>query len=155
MRLTYNYKEEYCETNAKRYDIDIEYLRKNYKGSVYLPNHNVRKEDMWHKLGQIEDVEEKLGFSYKELVQMLIDGIYEVGGVDSKTMKPEPSCLLFYYVYGIDFENKCLKVMRATGYNERSIERSREFVFSSLHLCKYKKKCLGGWALTREELLNE
>jgi len=71
MRLTYNYKEEYCETNAKRYDIDIEYLRKNYKGSVYLPNHNVRKEDMWHKLGQIEDVEEKLGFSYKELVQCL------------------------------------------------------------------------------------
>jgi hypothetical protein len=107
------------------------------------------------KLSQIEDIEEKLGFSYKELVQMLIDGVYEVGGVDSKTMKPEPSCLLFYYVYGIDFENKCLKVMRATGYNERSIERSREFVFSSLHLCKYKKKCLGGWALTKKELLNE
>ena len=155
-RLTFDYRKEYCEVNATRYGRSFEEELKLYKSqTVYMPEHNVRKRQMWNKLGQIEDIEEKLGFSYKELVQMLIDGIYEVGGVDSKTMKPEPSCLLFYYVYGIDFKNKCLKVMRATGYNERSIERSREFVFSSLHLCKYKKKCLGGWALNKKELLNE
>ena len=149
MRLTFKAKEpyEFVEDNS----ILNERIRVNYHQNISNDVYYVLG-TLLNKLGQLEDIEEKLGFTLNELVEMLINGVWEVGGVDSKTMKPEPSCLLFYYVYGIDFKNKCLKVMRAVGYNERSIERSNEFVFSSLHLCKYKKKCLGGWALTKKEL---
>ena len=105
-----------------------------------------------NKLGQIEDIEDKLGFSYKELVQMLIDGIYEVGAVDSETMKPISQGIMHFYVYGIDLENRKLSVFHRIFDWEMDTDTRKEVLFSVLDLDKYKKKCLSGWALTKKEL---
>lgn len=98
------------------------------------------------KLSQHEDMEDKLGFGLLELTQMLINGIWEVGAVDSETMLPVSQGITHFHIYGIDFENKKIKVFYKVG---------KEILFSELDLDKYKKKCLSGWALTKEELLNE
>lgn len=156
MRLTFDYRKEYCEVNAKRYGRSFEEELKLYHSqTIYMPEHNVRKRQMWNKLGQLEDIEEKLGFSYKELVQMLIDGVYEVGGVDSKTMKPIEDCLQQFYIYGVDLENGKLLVFHSILPYKRGVEMCDNVLFSTLDLNKYKQKCLSGWALTKEELLNE
>jgi len=93
------------------------------------------------KLGQLEDIEDELGFSLNELIQMLINGIYEAGAVNSETMLPVSEGITHFYIYGINFENKKIKIFhKETGLYE-------------LDLDKYKQKCLSGWALTKEELL--
>ena len=105
------------------------------------------------KLSQLEDIEEKLGFGLNELVQMLTNGIWEVGAVDSETMLPVSQGITHFYIYGVDLENGKLLVFHHILPYERSIERCNNVLFSTLDLDKYKKKCLSGWALAKEELL--
>lgn len=97
------------------------------------------------KLGPLEDIEENLGFGLDELIQMLIGGIWEAGAVDSKTMVPVSQGITHFYIYKIDFDNQKIKVFQKV-YDET--------LFTELDLDKYKRKCLGGWALTRKELLD-
>ena len=126
--------------------------RKNYSYSNFISLEEPHK-SIANKLGQYEDIDEKLGISYPELIEILENGVWEVAGVDSENMKPHPDYFLYWRIYGIDFENKRLNGFRATGYNERSIERSNDHMFASLHLVKYKKKVLGGWSVKKEDLL--
>jgi len=105
------------------------------------------------KLSQLEDIEDVLGFGLNELVQMLINGIWEVGGIDSKTKKPVVDCLTQFYIYGVDLKNGKLLVFHHVLPCERGVEMCSNVLFSTLDLNKYKQKCLSGWALTKEELL--
>lgn len=107
---------------------------------------------MYNKLHDLEDIEDKLGFGLNELIEMLINGIWEVGAVDSETMLPNSQGITHFYIYGIDFDNKKIKVFYCILPCERSVEMCNNVLFSTLDLNKYKQKCLGGWALTKEEL---
>ena len=98
---------------------------------------------MYDKLHDLEDLEDKLGFGLNELILMLIDGVWKVCAVYSETMLPFDKGIIHFYIYGIDFENKKIKVFQ----NDNGIW------FDELDLDKYKQKCLSGWALIKEELL--
>lgn len=96
------------------------------------------------ELCEYKTIEEELGFGLNELIQMLINGIWEVGAVDSETMLPVSQGITHFYIYGIDFENKKIKVFHKV---------YKEILFDEFDLNKYKQKRLSGWALTKEELL--
>ena len=77
MRLTFDYRKEYCEVNAKRYGLSFEEELKRYHSQIiYMPEHNVRKIQMWNKLGQLEDIEDELGIDLIILFKMIRDGFY-------------------------------------------------------------------------------
>lgn len=120
----------YCATG------NVEYL-----SSTECAN---RFKNILETIKEYKNIEKNLGFGLNELVQMLINGIWEVGAVDSETMLPVSQGITHFYIYEIDFDNKKIKVFH---------KAYKETLFDELDLNKYKQKCLSGWALTKEELL--
>ena len=99
----------------------------------YYPNENIDNEEIFNKLGKLEDIEEELGIPLEVLFKALKNGI-KVNGYDDEL---EVDTIL-------DFEPDELVL----DYGIKAITTGRDYIEHDFEFEEYGKR----WALTKEEL---